>query len=1052
MPIRINLKELFPSDAQDLTVDKINFNFNKLLELGIGDQGLRGFSGIAGAAGPGGNPGPAGERGNFWHLDAAPDPNTLTFVDLQEGDIYLDTINFSVWQYDGSVWNFQFDLSSIVNNYLAASPSPFVRGLGVGSPKDDRFILFNRRGDSTDQTIGAVIPNSANNDVLFLNNFNESELAYQPIPELVVGNTGDDFNALLKIFTENIYSATEVGRYHLEMGVLYEDTSMPAPYDNKLTSIHENLKVYFTRESSPAIPYLDYFTKSIFSMDAVAGFDSLRQTNGIFEFRFPRLDGSVKEAVSTYIGSQYGMDQVLNVDGISSVDGILFSENISNLRASIGLAQKYNLVNSNSSALILAESGYVSNVLDSQSYFMLDNLGTGLSGIYINEKLLQDGGNIVQVGTTLPRIPTVHTSSNGSPGSFSSYIGHMGIASVGNQIYTVSGNFNFTTSASDLVNLYGYVNKFVIENPNNPVQVFTGYSKHNNRLQQGAPPAICAPAGYTGSNPPLGIALSDIDIVGEYAYVVNSHIIDASASNSGSGVNSYRRSFFQIWKLNSVADIAPLRISYLGYLEKGGSLSSGNDPEELNGAYRLKVKGKHAIVATNALYTNAGTSFLGNGTSFSAGNEYAGRLTAVDISNPQDPLIVASVSPTSNVSFGVKRSAIIDFEIIDDYAVALTWEQGIDNSTPVPVNVRMDVFDISGLDINSTVPSIRWSGRSTSSLFSSASVDSSAWNDLSKRGAITANKKYIYAGWGEKVTVYAFDRRTSSGTFGSCFDSYPTIGQITLPITANPSGGEYGIYDMKQLGNSLYILAIDSTDSISYVFKYDISAGLTDSSTLDFTNALIWQKPLISNPATANEGYGARMKIIGKHIYVATHNNTNSDTDAVSLIPLDFDGIYTGGAHIESLRADQAQVLGDLEVGQTLNVANDAMVGGSSYVENNLTVGGEIRGIGAMPIGSVIPFAGSSTPTGWRLCNGASVSSTTYLALHKVISNTYGGSAYTGATGLNFDLPNLKTRIPIGYDSATAPFNVLGDIGDIDLSTGLGEYIVLNYIIYTGIG
>ena len=38
MPIRINLKEIFPSDSQDITVDKLNFNYNKLLALGVGDQ------------------------------------------------------------------------------------------------------------------------------------------------------------------------------------------------------------------------------------------------------------------------------------------------------------------------------------------------------------------------------------------------------------------------------------------------------------------------------------------------------------------------------------------------------------------------------------------------------------------------------------------------------------------------------------------------------------------------------------------------------------------------------------------------------------------------------------------------------------------------------------------------------------------------------------------------------------------------------------------------------------------------------------------------------
>ena len=93
MPIRINLKEIFPSDSQDITVDKLNFNFNKLLALGIGDQGDQGTSGPQGAAGPIGLSGTQGLRGSSWFVDAG-DPNTLTFVDLLDQDLYLDTVTF----------------------------------------------------------------------------------------------------------------------------------------------------------------------------------------------------------------------------------------------------------------------------------------------------------------------------------------------------------------------------------------------------------------------------------------------------------------------------------------------------------------------------------------------------------------------------------------------------------------------------------------------------------------------------------------------------------------------------------------------------------------------------------------------------------------------------------------------------------------------------------------------------------------------------------------------------------------------------------------------
>ena len=73
----------------------------------------------------------------------------------------------------------------------------------------------------------------------------------------------------------------------------------------------------------------------------------------------------------------------------------------------------------------------------------------------------------------------------------------------------------------------------------------------------------------------------------------------------------------------------------------------------------------------------------------------------------------------------------------------------------------------------------------------------------------------------------------------------------------------------------------------------------------------------------------------------------------------------------------------------------------------------------SVPVGSLFQYAGSSAPSGYLLCQGQSVSSTTYLALHAVISNTYGGSAYTGGSGLNFNLPDLRGRFPMGAGTGT---------------------------------
>ncbi len=61
-----------------------------------------------------------------------------------------------------------------------------------------------------------------------------------------------------------------------------------------------------------------------------------------------------------------------------------------------------------------------------------------------------------------------------------------------------------------------------------------------------------------------------------------------------------------------------------------------------------------------------------------------------------------------------------------------------------------------------------------------------------------------------------------------------------------------------------------------------------------------------------------------------------------------------------------------------------------------------------VPTGAVIPYAGGSAPGGWLLCNGASLSTTTYSTLFAVIGTTYGGS------GGSFNIPDLRSRLPLG--------------------------------------
>jgi len=67
---------------------------------------------------------------------------------------------------------------------------------------------------------------------------------------------------------------------------------------------------------------------------------------------------------------------------------------------------------------------------------------------------------------------------------------------------------------------------------------------------------------------------------------------------------------------------------------------------------------------------------------------------------------------------------------------------------------------------------------------------------------------------------------------------------------------------------------------------------------------------------------------------------------------------------------------------------------------------------GGLPAGVIMDYAGSSVPSGWLLCNGASVSSATYPALYAAIGHTYGGS------GSSFNLPDARNKMVIGAGSS----------------------------------
>ena len=73
--------------------------------------------------------------------------------------------------------------------------------------------------------------------------------------------------------------------------------------------------------------------------------------------------------------------------------------------------------------------------------------------------------------------------------------------------------------------------------------------------------------------------------------------------------------------------------------------------------------------------------------------------------------------------------------------------------------------------------------------------------------------------------------------------------------------------------------------------------------------------------------------------------------------------------------------------------------------------------------GMVVPFAGSTAPSGWLICDGSAISRTTYSSLFSVIGTTYGD----GDGNTTFNIPTTQRVITETYSNGTDWYRIWSD-------------------------
>lgn len=147
---------------------------------------------------------------------------------------------------------------------------------------------------------------------------------------------------------------------------------------------------------------------------------------------------------------------------------------------------------------------------------------------------------------------------------------------------------------------------------------------------------------------------------------------------------------------------------------------------------------------------------------------------------------------------------------------------------------------------------------------------------------------------------------------------------------------------------------------------------------------------------------------------------------------------------------------GSINVDGTVTIDSGQIITQTLNVSGNITVGGTVDGVDisnlkatvdsisfSFPSGCVVPYAGPGfgaqlePPAGWLWADGTNYAKSSYETLYAAIGVTYGGVA-----GVNFNVPNLTMRFPIGLGGTLTTLGQTG--GQFDHSHQLPDHVHLD--------
>ena len=270
------------------------------------------------------------------------------------------------------------------------------------------------------------------------------------------------------------------------------------------------------------------------------------------------------------------------------------------------------------------------------------------------------------------------------------------------------------------------------------------------------------------------------------------------------------------------------------------------------------------------------------------------------------------------------------------------------------------------------------------------------------------------------------------------------VAELHSPVQDLESGAAHYRADSGSANTYQVSFASDNAFSAynaGMIVNFKAANANTGASTMEVTgpSGSLGAKPIKKNGATDLESGDVQANQMVALIY---NDHGTGHFDLVGLSPSGIVSLARGGSGSD-LSASGPGFLKQASSGAGVSVASLSSGDIPNLDASKINSGSLASSHGGMPVGAVMAFAGSSAPSGWLLCFGQSLSTTTYASLFAAI-----GSAFGGSEG-SFSLPDLRGRVTAGKDdmggtaasilSAEIAGTTLGAVSgteDVTLTTG----------------